>query len=215
MIAGIDEAGRGPVIGPLVVAGVACSREEVDFLRSLGVADSKLLRREKREALYREIAYHFSFDVVQILPEEIDRALKNKISLNLLEAEAFSRVLNNLSPEEAFVDCVGREPRTFIKSMSKSLKVNCRLVVEHKADRNYPIVSAASIVAKVERDREIMRLKEEFGDFGSGYPSDPKTKSFLENWIKEEGELPAFVRSSWKTVKRLKQSTQNYTLDRM
>jgi len=213
MIAGVDEAGRGPVIGPLVVAGVSCAIEEIKLLESMGVTDSKLLTRRKRELFYSEITSNFSFYTVYISPAEIDRALRNKISLNLLEAEAFSIALNELSPEKAFVDCVEREPGKFIRNISRTLKVRCRLVAEHKADLNYPIVSAASIIAKVERDREIAKIREEFGDFGSGYPGDSKTILFLESIIEEDGELPYFIRSSWKTVKRLRRRSENYTLD--
>jgi len=202
MIAGLDEAGRGPVIGPLVIAGVACPGEDESWLKGLGARDSKLLSARRREDVYREIISEFRVEVVRFQPPEVDRALKHRVSLNQVEAKGFARVINQLCPEKAILDCVGRKPRVFSNLVRRGLKVECSLKVEHRADLNYPIVGAASIVAKVERDREIEKLKEKYGEMGSGYASDVATRDFLEKWMEEHDCLPSFVRTSWKTAKR-------------
>ncbi len=203
MIAGVDEAGRGPVIGPLVVAGVLAEEDDLEWLKKIGVKDSKQLTKSKRERIFDEIVSTFEYTTVFITPQEIDSTRKSGISLNLLEASAFCRIINKLTPKIAYIDCVGINTRKFEENILKNLNVECSLVVEHKADANHPVVSAASIVAKVLRDREIENLKVEYGDFGSGYPSDPKTINFLEEAI-FSGELPEFVRKSWATVERIK-----------
>jgi len=203
MIAGVDEAGRGPVIGPLVVAGVLAEEDDLEWLKKIGVRDSKQLTKNKREEIFDEIVSSLEYRAVFISPQEIDSARKSGISLNLLEASAFCSIINELTPKIAYIDCVGINAKKFEANILENLTIVCSLVVEHKADANHPVVGAASIVAKVLRDREIETLKVEYGDFGSGYPSDPKTINFLERAILS-GELPEFVRTSWATVERIK-----------
>ncbi|MEE9594474.1 MAG: ribonuclease HII [Candidatus Hydrothermarchaeales archaeon] len=204
MFCGVDEAGRGPVFGPLVVAGLACDEEGLQALNSLCKRDSKRTPPKARAKLYEILTNEYSYRVIKIEPEELDSARESGISLNQLEAMKFGELIEALKPQKAFLDCADVIPQNFLDAVLRNLAHKCELVVEHKADERYPIVSGASIIAKVERDREIERLCEEYGDMGSGYTSDPKTISFLEKWCREKGELPFFARRTWKTASRAK-----------
>ncbi len=201
--AGLDEAGRGPVIGPMVVAGVLIKGSKLKFLKEIGVKDSKLLSRDMREKLrgvIEEIADSYVVKVVQ--PRRIDEAVSRNM-LNQLEAEVMAEIIRELRPTLAIVDSPLVNTRKFssmIKSMTTGIRY--RLIARNKADRKYVHVAAASIIAKVERDRIIDEIKEELGvDFGSGYPSDPKTKKFIEELIKGR-KRPSFVRWNWNTVRK-------------
>ena len=199
MICGVDEAGRGPVIGPLVVAGI-CGDERV--IASLGVKDSKKLSAKRREKLAEEIKKVASkIIVIRVEPEEID-ALREKMTLNDIEVELFARVISQLNGDKVYVDAADVNEDRFAEEIKKRLGKDVEIISEHKADSKYPMVSAASIIAKVERDRIIEDLKEELGEFGSGYPADERTKKFLEKYVKEHNELPPHTRHSWKSAKR-------------
>lgn len=78
-----------------------------------------------------------------------------------------------------------------------------KLISEHHADRVYPVVSAASIIAKVTRDEAVAVLHQQYGDFGSGYITDPKTLDFLRQWRRTHESYPPIVRVSWKTIKEI------------
>lgn len=199
MICGVDEAGRGPVIGPLVVAGVCGEESKITSLR---VKDSKKLSPKRRERLAEEIKkVAAKIVVIKIEPEEID-ALREKMTLNDIEVELFARVISQLEGDRVYVDAADVNEDRFAEEIKKKLGRNVEIISEHKADSKYPIVSAASIIAKVERDRIIEDLKEELGEFGSGYPADERTKKFLEKYVKEHNELPPHTRHSWKSAKR-------------
>jgi ribonuclease HII len=208
LIAGVDEAGRGCVIGPLVVAGVMVKAEVLPTLTELGVKDSKLLTPKKRELLYPAILqltekYH----TIKVLPYEIDKAVESARrlhKLNRLEAQTMAQVIEALKPDEVYVDAADTVEYRFGFHIQECLKFKTRIVSRHYADRVYPVVSAASIIAKVERDREIANLKVEYGDFGSGYLTDEKTVAFLRELMEENDEYPSFVRKSWKPAKRAK-----------
>ncbi|HUT27252.1 MAG TPA: ribonuclease HII [Methanomassiliicoccales archaeon] len=200
MICGLDEAGRGPVMGPLVVAAVMV--EDDRLFREWGVRDSKLHKPEERERLAELIRSHSSWKVVVIGTEEIDER-RGSISLNTLEIQAFASLLDDLRPHKAFVDACDVSESNFRRSLMRQMKSQTELVCEHRADQTYPVVSAASIVAKVHRDDAMHRIADELGDVGSGYTSDPKTRAFLEKWIKEKGDLPPYTRRSWATAKQM------------
>jgi ribonuclease HII len=201
MICGIDEAGRGPVFGDLVIAGLKCKPEDEALLKDMGVRDSKALSPYKREEIYKIITKKYPYKVIVITPAQLDK-LRIKFSLNEIEATGFAEIINHLHPSKAYIDCAGVSRKGFSESVKSGLKHNCRLVVEHKADQRYPVVSAGSIIAKVTRDRGIKILAETYGPIGSGYPSDPVTRKFLERWIKENHTYPPFARRSWKTTSR-------------
>jgi ribonuclease HII len=207
LIAGVDEAGRGPVLGPLVVAGVMFDEKDLPKLEELGVKDSKRLSSQKREALYPQIKeLAIIYHTVWLSPAEIDRVVESKRrlhKLNRLEAQAMAKVVTVLKPDTVYVDASDIIPERFAEHIAENLAFTPQIVCEHKADANYPIVSAASIIAKVERDRAILKLQQKHGNMGSVYPSDPNTTKFLKNWIKKFGDYPDFVRKSWKTAKRI------------
>jgi ribonuclease HII len=194
MICGCDEAGRGPVIGPMVVA-IVCG--DSDSFKKIGVKDSKMLSESKREFLLEQIMnIAKSVEYVIVREEEIDRATYKK-QLNLLEAVTISSMIKQ--ENEYIVDCPDVNEERFSRLLTE-LSGNKKIISRHKADINFPLVSAASIVAKVLREREISKIKEELGDFGSGYPSDTRTVTFLRNYFMKNGRMPPHVRRSWKTI---------------
>ena len=199
-VCGVDEAGRGSMLGPLVVAGITISRSKINLLKKLGVRDSKKLSPVARERLYKKIIevvddYH----VIRIPPRIIDKSVSNH-SLNHLEAKYMAKVISKLSPSTAFVDSCDVNSKRFGKEISK-LTSNTKIRSYHHADSKFITVSAASILAKVSRDRAITRLSKKH-DIGSGYPSDPKTKVFVKKSIRRNQNL-TFLRKSWKPVKIL------------
>ncbi|MGQ9719915.1 MAG: ribonuclease HII [Candidatus Jordarchaeum sp.] len=213
LIAGVDEAGRGPILGPIVFAGVLIEEEHIPELTELGIRDSKLLQPSKREILAAEIlklASKVSIKVVS--PEEIDEAKANSLNLNLLEAHCFADIINQLKPDVTYVDAADVNPERFSQRIKNNLTIDTKLISQHRADCEIPVVSAASIIAKVERDRRINELKK-FGEVGSGYCHDPKTISFLKCWVRDHGELPSFVRRSWITAKRILDEIKQTILD--
>jgi ribonuclease HII len=178
--------------------------DEKELVR-LKVKDSKLLTRKQREFLFdkiKEVSEKYKLIVVE--PQEIDRAVHyhNGLNLNKLEARKSAEILNELNPNKAIIDTPSNNIKSYKKYLSKFIKnKSIELVLEHKADFNYPVVSAASILAKVTRDNEIEKLKKKIGiDFGSGYMTDPKTVEFLKNNFENYSEL---FRKSWFPYKDL------------
>jgi ribonuclease HII len=208
LIAGIDEAGRGCVVGPLVVAGVAVTTENLQLLLDIGVKDSKLLTAKKREVLYPEILkitqkYH----IIKVPPPQIDKVVRSERrlhKLNRLEAQTMAKIIEVLKPDEAYVDAADVLEDRFGNHIRECIRTKTKIFSEHKADRTYPIVSAASIIAKVERDREIAKLALKYGDLGSGYLTDDKTMVFLKRLLDRHGEYPSCVRKSWEPARRAK-----------
>lgn len=198
------------MIGPLAVAGVAMNRWALPSLIDLGVKDSKKLTPRARGAIYRKIVeLAEAVKVVLVSPAEIDRVIggpKHR-RLNYLEAVKVASVLEALRPKVAYVDASDVKPERYAQQIRENLSFPLKLVCQHEADARYPVVSAASIVAKVRRDRAVSRLKRRYGDFGSGYPSDPHTRAFLKDWMKRRERLPPMVRKKWKTLRRLSQTT--------
>ncbi|MEM2454680.1 MAG: ribonuclease HII [Candidatus Bathyarchaeia archaeon] len=210
LICGVDDAGRGPVIGPLVIVGVLVDENGLQELIQMGVKDSKMLSPKRREGLAAQILrVAKNYSVIKVQPWEIDNVVeggKKLNRLNRLEARVMARIISELKPDIAYVDASDVFPERFRQHILEGLPFEVDVISEHKADRIYPVVSAASIIAKVERDREIEKLKREYGDFGSGYPADPKTISFLKSWIEKYNSYPSFVRKSWKTAKKISKS---------
>ena len=199
LICGIDEAGRGPVIGPLVMCGLLIKEEDEKKLVKLQVKDSKLLTRERREFLFDKIKdVSYKAEIVIISPDVIDHAVNNYDGLNLnkLEARKSAEIINLLKPDKAIIDAPSNNIKSYKQYLLNYIKnKKIELILEHKADVNYPVVSAASILAKVTRDAEIEKIKKKIRiDFGSGYMTDPKTINFLERYYEEYPEL---FRKSW------------------
>lgn len=200
MLCGIDEAGRGPVMGPLVVAAVFADNDAL--LRKIGVRDSKKLSPSVRERMYGEISDAAEFRTVILSAEGIDSERSFR-TMNEIEMRMFADAVRGMNVSEVYADCPDVNTSAFSSGLS-SLLNGTKVTAEHKADDTYPIVSAASIIAKVTRDRMMEKIANEFGtDVGSGYPSDPVTTEFIAKWIKENGDVPPHTRRSWETVRRM------------
>jgi ribonuclease HII len=213
LVAGVDEAGRGPVLGPMVFAGVLMKEEDIPELAELGVRDSKLLQPAKRERLAIAILERaVKVSIKAVSAKEIDDAKAAGVNLNQLEVFCFAEIINQLNPDVTYVDAADVNPERFSQMIKNNLVVDTELISQHKADYDILVVGAASILAKVERDRLVNELKR-FGDVGSGYCHDPKTISFLKEWVREHGELPNFVRHSWITAKNILNETKQTLLE--
>ncbi|MBQ6512360.1 ribonuclease HII [Methanobrevibacter sp.] len=202
-ILGIDEAGRGSVLGPLVIAGVIVPEKMEKVLERMGVKDSKRLAPHRRTILSRKLKKMFEYEIVVISALEIDQLRADGVNLNDIEKNAMRDLIIKLHPEKAIVDAVDVKAERFQNNLCESTGVN--VIAEHKADDKYIQVSAASIIAKAERDAQISQINNEYikmGGIGSGYPSDPTTKEFLTNYTYDE--MPDFVRRSWATVSKMK-----------
>jgi ribonuclease HII len=210
-VLGIDEAGRGPVIGSLIIAGVMVHDGKEAELGA--VKDSKLLTHKKRIELNHIIQSHSEFKIIEVSPKEIDEALdpNNKLmNLNWLEAHKQAEIINELNPDTAIIDCPHPVPQKYEIYLRNLLNnKNIKLIVEHKADVNYPVCSAASIIAKVKREEEMDKIKEKYGHTGPGYSSNPVTQKFIkENWNRH----PEIFRHSWSTFKNHEKNKDQKTL---
>ncbi|MEK6967377.1 MAG: ribonuclease HII [Nanoarchaeota archaeon] len=213
-ICGVEEAGRGPVIGPLVMCGLLIDDSKEHELKTIGAKDSKLLTPSQREGLYGKILKLTEKHKIIILqPDTIDDAVQSKTNnLNWLEAETSAEIINELSPDVAYIDCPSPNIPAYTKRLQSMVKGKVKLIAEHKADVNYPIVSAASIIAKVTRDREIEKLKAKVGiNFGSGYPADPITKEFLKKY---HNKFPGLFRKSWAPFKKALSNKKQSSLEK-
>ncbi|MBS3071767.1 ribonuclease HII [Candidatus Pacearchaeota archaeon] len=209
LVLGVDDAGRGPLIGPMILAGVLLNKNQEAHLKDKGVADSKLLSHPKRIELGKEIKENsLKSYVVIATPNEIDASITSGINLNTLEAMKIAKVINNLNIKnkkiKVIVDCPSVNTKTWRLKLLEFIEHidNLEVLCEHKADFNHPSVSAASILAKVQREEEVAKLKKIYGEIGSGYPSDPYTIKFLKeqgNKFKDAG----IFRKSWATWKAL------------
>ena len=192
-ICGIDEAGRGSMVGPLVIAGVATDREA--DLREMGARDSKELSPDARNELYDAIKGMADTRVETIQPAEIDRAVRHH-GLNGLEARHMASIARALGGTTTYVDSCDVDADRFGRTISR---ISGRAISSHhRADSQFPVVSAASIIAKVERDRVVDRL-----GIGSGYPSDPESVRFLRSYYERNGEMPAYARQTWQPVRQI------------
>ena len=203
MICGVDEAGKGPVLGPLVVAAVAV--DNAKDIQDLGIKDSKQLTPEKRKELSNLIKNKFSFAIEIIEAERVDE-YRRQNKLNDLNREAFEKLISKLDPNVAYVDAADVNEHRFGKQIKEKLtnEKDTDVISMHKADAKIDVVAAASIIAKETRENEIMKLKKEIGDFGSGYPSDERTIKFLKSFYSDNGKWPTGTRKSWKTVERIR-----------
>lgn len=214
LIAGIDEAGRGPVIGSMFIALVVMEEEDTKMLKSEGLTDSKLLSPNTREKFARR-ARKKAVEVrtCSISPAEIDERSKHN-NLNELEVQHIIKLINSLEhhPKKIYIDSMDVIPGRLRDRLQSATKFKCEIIAEHKADLTYPITSAASVVAKSMREEEVAELKKEYGDFGSGYPSDPYCQKWLALRLKEGKELPGIVRKSWGTIQNIEEKEKQRKL---
>jgi len=216
MICGVDEAGRGPVSGPLVVAGVNFEND-LELIEN-NVCDSKKIKPEIREILSKRIKkIATNYEILIIYAADIDD-MRKVMTLNEIEVNAFSKIVEKLKPDVCYVDAADVNEKRFGKNILSKLSFRPEIISKHKADERYPIVGAASILAKTKRDEEVKIIAQELEKkldipFGSGYPADPVTQKFLRMWIKTFGELPPHTRHSWKTAKNLLKNSKIKKLD--
>jgi len=205
-VIGIDEAGRGPVIGSLFIGGFMVDESRLDEVEDLGVKDSKKLSDEKRESLAEKLREMGEPFLKEITASEIDD-LREVMSLNEIEIQGFTDVIERSDADKIIVDLPEPDGDRFINKMKRELPSRFSerdFVAEHGADESFPIVSAASIIAKSARENHVDELKRKYGyDFKSGYPHDKPTISFLEDYLNEKGELPEETRLSWSTAERI------------
>lgn len=202
-LAGVDEAGRGPVLGPLVVAAVLVDTERE--LKALGVKDSKLLTPKKREELEPEIRRLARAVEVRVIPAEELNARMPAQNLNQIEVDAFAELLQRLAPASAVLDACDVNAERFGANVGARVTHPVVIKAMHEADARHAVVAAASIVAKVERDRLMAEISAQHGACGSGYSHDERTQAWLAAYVKEHNKLPTFARREWETSRRLMQ----------
>ncbi|MEK6933492.1 MAG: ribonuclease HII [Nanoarchaeota archaeon] len=210
LIIGIDDAGRGPLIGSMFLAGVLLNKKDETYLKTEGVKDSKLLPHSQRIKLSNIIKDQcIKYKIVSSSPREIDHSISSGVNLNTLEALKAAEIINSLvlgrkEKIQIIVDCPSVNTSAWKNLLLNYIKDSDKieLICEHKADLNYASVSAASILAKVAREDSVSELKKQFGDIGSGYPSDPNTKEFLRKHGHRLADSGIF-RKSWQTWKSL------------
>ena len=220
IILGIDEAGRGPVMGPMVYACAYWKEEyDKDIRKKFKFNDSKALRAEEREKMFENIKSHpniIRYELIILPPDYISKEMlkREKVSLNQISQDSAKKLIKMAMDKKAnirkiFVDTVG-PAESYEILLKKSLPDDTiQVKVEPKADATYECVSAASIVAKVTRDSIIETLEKTDKECGSGYPSDPKTKEWLKNNYDNVFGFGREVRFSWKTVDNLFKENNN------
>ena len=219
---GIDDSGRGPVIGPMVLTGVLASEDQIEKLKALGVKDSKKISPKRRIFLEPKIKKIVAaYKIIKVEPSDIDAKITQRINLNKIEAQEAARIINTLTKKvtkkvEVIVDCPSPNARAWhnylIKYVENPDKIELRC--EHKADVNHIIVGAASILGKVTRDKEIEKIKKHYGiECGSGYPSDPICKKFLMTSDARKLAKAGLIRNSWATWKHEKDRKAQRKLD--
>lgn len=211
-VIGIDEAGKGPVLGSMFIAfaiinlpgGLKDLNDFQDTLKNeYHVKDSKLILPKKRSEIYQKLKKDLDIKYAQLTPVLIDSNNAKGGKLNQLEIEAIVRILNGEKPNLIIIDALTSDPQKFGDEIQKQLKFECKIISENKADSKYPIVSAASIIAKELREQELAQIRENIKiDCGSGYPADPKTKEFLKKYYKSK-DFDFIFRKSWQTYKDL------------
>lgn len=212
LVGGVDEAGRGSIIGPLVVAGISIWETKIAQLTELGVRDSKALTPKARARLFGEIMkVSNTVYVSKINPVEVDCSVSLR-GLNRLEAKVMGAVINNIGADEVYVDCCDVNPERYRDYIGQHLSCNPKVHSMHHADSINVVVSAASIIAKVTRDHEVEQIRKKYRGIGSGYPSDDRTMRFIRRWVAKNGTAPEFARKSWKPLRLLLEQTMQYKL---
>jgi ribonuclease HII len=205
---------KGPVIGPLVICGYLIKENKIQKLEKLKVRDSKELTPERRKKIVKLIKKMADdFIIIKLQASDIDK-LRNEKNLNKIEIENFAKIIDLLSADIAIIDSPEVNTKKFVEKVKKHLKnKNVKIIAENYADKKYTIVSAASIIAKVTRDKEIEKIKKSIGyDFGTGYTHDERTIKFLKKLILEYKDYPDFVRKSWVTAKIIKRESKQKKL---
>jgi len=213
LIGGVDEAGRGSIIGPLVIAGISIRQDRIMDLHHVGVRDSKMLTAKARASLFAIISEMVdSLCIYKIDCSVIDENVLSK-GLNKLEAETMAYVIENLKADMVYVDSCDTNPRRYKNHIeSRLITSKSKLYSMHHADSLNIVVSAASIIAKIVRDGEIQEIRKTHCNIGSGYPSDEKTMRFIRNWVSEYKCAPRFARKSWRPLRDMLEEVSNYKI---
>ncbi len=205
IVCGVDEAGKGPVIGDMFLTGFCIDEDKTKDLVKIGVKDSKLLSPKKRVDIFKKIIKMAeSYKVITISADEIDNRFKNGTNLNKIELVKMAYIIDELKPEKIIIDCPSPNIKNFRKELIKELKHKPKkLILEHRADYTYPVVAAASIISKVKRDSHIREIEKKLGVIiGSGYPSDEKTIKFLDMvFEKKLFKFKKYIRETWGTFR--------------
>ena len=206
---GVDEAGKGPVLGSMFAAAVRADPAALPE----GVGDSKDIAPDERERLYdaiRSVA-----DSIAIAEIPVSRIDDPETDMNTLTVEAHTQALSEIAREglAGTVDAGDTDADRFGRRVAERVEPAIELTAEHGADESDPLVGAASIIAKVARDSHVAALGEQYGDIGSGYPSDPTTREFLADYVEENGDLPECARISWSTCTDVLAAAEQSTLD--
>lgn len=205
---GVDEAGKGPVLGSMFAAAVVGDPGALPD----GVADSKRLTPERREALDARIRDACEVAVAEIPVARIDDP---ETDMNALTVEAQASALEAVARDglAGYVDAGDVDEARFGRRVSDAVAADVAVTAEHGADDEYALVAAASVVAKVARDSHVADIAAEYGDVGSGYPSDPATREFLAAYVREHGSLPDCARASWQTSRDALAAAEQSGLD--
>ena len=207
-ICGVDEAGRGAVLGPLILASCTITKDQEDFFKNAGVKDSKLVLKKKRSDLFKLIIENVVEYRIMVIPAEELNVLMNRYSLNEIEAQKTVEIIKLLKTpiQKLILDCPDTQTEKYKKRMIHNFNISkydfktIEILSEHKADLNHISVSCASILAKVIRDKLIHEL---IGSEISGYSSDSKTINFIKNYILENKKIPPFARDKWETINKI------------
>jgi ribonuclease HII len=213
LIGGVDEAGRGSIIGPLVIAGISIKQDRIMDLHHVGVRDSKMLTAKARTSLFAIVSEMVdSLCIYKIDCSVIDENVFSK-GLNKLEAETMAYVIENLKADMVYVDSCDTDPGRYKHYIeSRLITSKSKLYSMHHADSLNIVVSAASIIAKFVRDGEIQEIRKTHCNIGSGYPSDVKTMRFIRNWVSEYKCAPRFARKSWRPLREMLEEVSTYKI---
>lgn len=207
LVAGLDEAGRGPVIGSLVIGCVLIEEDRLPALKEQGITDSKQLSPKRREQLVDTIkSASMAWRLVELSAHDLNTLHAKNLTLNEIEEMAFGQALNEIEPKPAkiYLDAADVKEERFGQSVARHLKfIPGEIISKHKGDALFTVVGAASILAKTRRDQIIEGFKAEYGDIGSGYPSDPYTIKYLKQYYQDHKEFPPIVRTWWETAKKI------------
>ena len=191
----------------MVICGLVATEEQEKELKKIGVKDSKLLTPKKREELSEKIENIATHVIILRIPaHKIDANRKKGINLNQIEAIKMAEIIDIPKPDKVYIDSPSYNSHKFMDYLFSKLEhKKVKIIAENHADKKYPVVSAASIMAKVDRDEQIKKLEKEVGEpIGVGYPHDETTIKHLEKLAREnKGKMPRYVRTTWDTTRQI------------
>jgi len=206
--AGVDEAGKGPVLGSMFAACVVA--DPADLPEDVG--DSKDIAPERREEL--ATAIRDCAAAVAVSEINVERIDDPETDMNTLTVAAHAEALGAVATDglATYLDAGDTNAVRFERRVADRVEADLDCKAEHGADESYPIVGAASILAKVARDAHVAELAVEYGEVGSGYPGDATTREFLEAYVAERGQLPACARETWQTSRDVRRQADQAAL---